>query len=460
MNQERIQILDSMSVYKAISRLALPTVLGMVVQILYNITDTFFIGKLNDPNQLAAITLAMPITMLTMAISSIIGTGGSAYLSRMIGANNFAQAQKTLNVSILYCVALGIFLTIISLLFLKPLVTLLGASTHTFSYTYNFCFIILLFSAVIMLNFSLGQLLRSEGAVKESLNGMLIGTVLNIVLNPVFVLILGMGIVGSAIATVIANFIGVIYYLCCYRSKSKQSMFALAPNKFSFDRTITFQMLSIGIPAALGQILMSVGNIVSNNYAAAYGDLTVASMGVATRAFIIPLFIILGIAIGCQPLMGFSFGAGNYTRLKEVVNKATFLCTITGLLFFVLFLLFSRQSMMFFSSNKEVIELGTLILHALILSLPFLGIQFTITTAVQSMGKVVPSLILSISRQGLLYIPAILILTKLFGFKGFIYSQAITDILIMIISIGVWVTIFRGLKKTSSEPETESLSIV
>ncbi|RCX17616.1 putative MATE family efflux protein [Anaerobacterium chartisolvens] len=444
MQHKRIQILENESVYKAMLKLSLPMVLGMLVQILYNLTDTFFVGKLNDHNQIAAVSLTMPLFMLLMALGSILGTGGASYLSRTIGEKDYKSAGKAVAIAFYSCIFLGIAITIPSLIFLKPIVGLLGTSPDTFQYSYDYSFILICSGVIILSNFAISQLLRAEGAAMESMMGMFIGTAVNIILDPVFIFLFKMGVTGAAVATVVGNIASLTYYILCYRGN--KSMMSLSLSKFSFDGKIYLQILIIGIPASLNQMLMGVANIVSNNIAVSYGDIAVASMGVAQRVILMPIFIILGLAIGCQPLIGYSYGAGNYKRLKETVYKAILVGTVIGVFFTVVYMLFSRQFILLFIKQDEVVETGVIIMRALTFSLPFLAVQMVITSAMQAMGKALPSLILSISRQGLLYMPALLILNALFGFNGFIYSQALTDILVMFICLAMFIRSVSSLK--------------
>ncbi len=459
MEKNRLHILENEPVYKAITKLALPMVLGMIVQILYNITDTFFIGKLNDPNQLAAVSLTMPLFMLLMAVSGILGNGGASYLSRVLGQKDIKLAEKTAAIAFYSCVFLAILLLGPCLIFLKPLIRMLGTSANTFQYAYQYSFIIIVCGVIVMSNFALGQLLRAEGAAKEAMFGMLIGTIVNIVLDPVFIFAFKMGVTGAAVATVLGNFAGLIYYMTYYYSK--KSMFSLAFKNYTFDKKIYWQIIMIGIPASLNQILMSVASVISNNIAAGYGDITVAAVGVAMRITTIAIFIMIGVAIGCQPLIGYNYGAQRIARLEEVIKKAMTINTAIGLFFAILFLSFSKYLIVIFSTNEEVIDTGMIILNAMTFSLPFVGIQMVIGNAVQAMGKALPSLFLSIARQGIVYIPAIIILNHLFGFYGFIYAQVITDTIIVVIAFIVFLKIMARLKADHKEnrPITAALEL-
>jgi len=443
MDPKRIHTLESDPVLKAMIKLALPTVLGMIVQILYNIIDTFFIGKLNDPSHLAAVSLAMPLFMLLMSLGGILGVGGASYLSRVMGEKDFKTAGKTGAVAFYSCLVLGAAVTAISMVFLDEIVIMLGTSRYTFQYAYDYSRVIFLGCIIIIANFVLSQLLRAEGAAKEAMLGMVIGTAVNVVLDPLFIFTFNMGVVGAAVATILGNLTAFAYYIFIYQKN--KGVVSLSFSRYSFDPAIYYHILVIGVPASLNQILMSVANILCNNIAASYGDITVAAVGIAVRIIMIPIFILVGLSVGCQPLIGFSYGASNFPRLKETVGKAILIGTIIGLFFGALFWFFTRQFIAAFSTDVSVVEAGVVILRALTLSMPFVAVQIIITGAMQAMGKVLPSLILFISRQGIFYIPALIILNAIWGFFGFIYSQAVTDVLVMFLSLVLFVGILPEL---------------
>jgi len=453
MNEKRINVLEKEPVTKAIFKMALPMMTGMIVQILYNLIDTFFVGQLNDPNQVAAVAISMPLFMLLMAISGIMGNGGASYLSRVLGAKDYSKANKTVSIAFFTCVIIGAATSILGIIFISPIVKVLGATELIFPYAHSYSLTILTASIIIMCNYALGQLLRAEGAAKEAMFGMLIGTVTNIALDPLFIFTFKMGAAGAALATVVANGIGLVYYLSIYLKK--KSMVHIGFKYFSFDKKIYSEILKIGIPASLNQLLLSMANVFTNNFAAMYGEITVAAMGIAGRIITIPIYLILGVAIGCQPLIGYSYGAHLYSRLKEILKKAMIISSIMSLAFMALFMIFPEKFITIFIKDAAVVQTGGTILRAMSLSLLVLGVQIVIMNAIQAMGKAIPSLVISISRQGIMFIPLLFILNKLFTFNGFIYAQPIADLLTVILAIGLMIKIMKNMKlKQNLELET------
>ena len=449
MKDDRIRILSKAPVRQAILKMSLPVVLGMMVQVVYNLVDTYFIGLLGDANQLAAVNITTPIFMILMAIAGIIGTGAASYISRCLGENDTAQASRTLSTGIAICVALGALVTVAGLVFLGPFVHALGASEAFFSYAYDYAFVLLIGSIPIMCSFALGQLLRSEGAAMPSITGMLLGTVANVILDPIFIFVFGMGVKGAAIATVLANGLALCYYIYYYASGKTLVKVKLA--FITFQKKIWGQIFGIGTPATVSQFLMSISMIICNNLAVGYGDHVVAGMGIASKIMTIGTYVFMGFAGGCQPLVGFNYGAKNFTRIKAVIINAMVMTEGVGIILLAVFAIFAQALISTFTSLPQVITIGTTILRTLMWSQLVLGPLMLANTTVQALGKAKASLLLSIARQGLIYIPLLLLLNAQWQFSGLIYAQPLSDTVALLFSSVVMLTI---LKKSEKELNT------
>jgi putative MATE family efflux protein len=443
-DEKKIQLLSNAPVKKAIFTMSIPMVMGMMIQLLYNLVDIFFIGKLADPNQLAAANITTALFMIMMAISGIIGTGASSYISRCMGKQNYEKANKVLSSSITICFTIGILSTIIGSIFITPIVTALGASKEVFSYARDYSMVLIFGTTVIMCNYALGQLLRSEGSTIVSMVGMLIGTVANTILDPIFIFTFDMGIKGAAIATVLGNALGLIYYIFFYLSG--KSMIKFSFKNISLDKDIWKEIFTIGTPSSISQILMGTAVMICNNLILPYGDNALAGMGVATKIMTIGTYIFMGFAAGCQPLIGYNFGAKNYERVLEIIKKGMIITSILGLFLTVIILIFSKQLISFFTPLPEVISQGNFILRGLMWSFPVYGAQMVGAVTVQAMGKGKASLLISVSRQGLFYIPILLLLNTTYKLDGLIFAQPVADILALILTILVTSTILRKSK--------------
>lgn len=453
MEQKRIEILSKTPVTKAILTMSIPVVMGMMIQVLYNLVDTFFIGKLGDPNQLAAANITTPIFMLMMAIASIIGTGASSYISRCLGEKDYEKANKILSTGIAICIGLGVIITIVGSVFISPIVQSLGASESTFPFAFDYSIVLFLGAIFIMCNFAIGQLLRSEGAAMGAMLGMLIGTVANIALDPIFIFGFGMGIKGAAIATVLGNAMGLSYYIFYFASG--KSLVKFKTKSISYDKEILKQIFIIGIPSTISQLLMGVAMVICNNLAVHYGDIIVAGMGISAKIMTIGTFIFMGFSAGCQPLVGYNYGARNYHRMRQVIIKGMFITSAIGIILTVIFGIFARELIGVFTPLTDVISGGTIILRAMMWSLPFVGPQMLAATTVQAMGKAGASLFLSIARQGVFYIPILFVLESLFKFSGLIYAQPVSDALTLGLAIVVLAAI---IKKSRKQEEIEMVA--
>jgi putative MATE family efflux protein len=326
--------MEKAPVAKAILKLSIPVVFGMMVQVFYNLVDTFFIGKLNDQNQLAAANITTPVFMLLMAIATIVSTGAASYISRCLGKKDQENANRTLTTGILICIALAVVVIVVGLIFVKPLIITLGASAEVYPYAYQYVVAMLLGSIPVMLNYAGGQLIRSEGAVMPSITGMMIGTVVNIILDPIFIFGFKMGILGAGIATVLGNAASVGYYMWYYLSG--KSILQIKPKFISTDKTIWKEIFLIGIPASISQLFTSVAMIVLNNQAKVYGDSVLAGMGISSKLMFIGTFIFMGFAAGCQPLVGFNYGAKNFKRVREILKTGMVMTFGIGFVFLAL----------------------------------------------------------------------------------------------------------------------------
>ncbi len=437
MNEKRLQLLNDAPAMQAIVKMSLPVVMGMMVQVLYNLVDVFFVGLLHDPYQLAAVNLAAPIAMILMALASVIGTGASSYISRTIGEGRLERADKTLSTGLAACVGLAAVVTVLASCFINPIVHSLGADAHTYAPTQTYAFIILLGSAALMVNYVIGQLLRAEGAMMPSMLGMFIGTVANIILDPIFIFGLHLGVAGAAIATVLGNALGILFYIFCY--KSGKSALHIRRQNITADATIWREIFLIGTPSGLNQLLVSVALILCNNVAAFYGAALIAGMGIASKIITLGSFIFMGISAGCQPLIGYSYGAQNFVRLKAILKNGLLLTTAIGLTLALIFGLGAPWIIACFTKLPDVQSAGVFALRAMMLSLPFVGSQMLSASTIQAMGKALPGLFLSIARQGLFYVPLLYGLNHFFAEKGFLFAQPLSDFITLCISLTILV---------------------
>ena len=446
--EKREKIFSSYPIPKAVAALSIPSVLSSIVNVIYNMADTYFVSLMKDTNATAAVSLTMPVFLFFVAFGNIFGVGGSAYISRSMGEGNKDRVKKISSFAVFSSIFSGVFLLTIILVLIKPLITALGStSDEVYHYAYGYLKYIAIGGPVIVTSITASNLVRGEGAAKESMTGMMIGTVTNIILDPIMILVLDMGVAGAAIATVIGNIASVIYY-AVYLMRGA-SILSCNPKRFAVNDGIAKNVILIGIPAAINNLLMSFSNIVLNNFMKDYGESAVAALGIAMKVNMLVAFVQMGMGIGIQPFIGYSYGAKNMQRLKKAM-RFTMTCTVViGSILTVIYIIFSSQIINTFNGegNAEVTEYGVKILRALMLSGPFLGIMFTFNFAFQGMGKSIPSLILSLGRQGLVFLPLLIIMSKIKGFNGIVYAQPVADLACIALAAVMFSIINSRLKK-------------
>lgn len=446
--EKREKIFSSYPIPKAVAALAVPSVLSSIVNVIYNMADTYFVSLMKDTNATAAVSITMPVFLFFVAFGNIFGVGGSAYISRSMGEGNHQKVKKISSFAIYSSIFSGAVLLALILIFIKPLVTGLGATTESVTgYAYDYLKYIAIGGPMIVTSITASNLVRGEGAAKESMIGMMIGTVTNIILDPVMILAMDMGVGGAAIATVIGNIASVVYY-AIYLIKGN-SVLSCNPARFSVKDGIARNVIPIGIPAAINNILMSVSNILLNNFIKDYGEAAVAALGIAMKVNMLITFVQMGIGIGIQPLIGYSFGAKNMNRLKNTL-KFTMLCTfILGTVLTIVYYAFTADIINIFNGEHDpfVTEYGVKILRGLMLTGPFIGIMFTFNFAFQGMGKPIPSLILSLGRQGLIFLPLLILMNHFVGFNGIVFAQPVADLTCVILAALMFAAVNRQLKK-------------
>lgn len=454
--EKREKIFSSYPIPKAVAALALPCVLSNIVNVIYNMADTYFVSLMEDTNATAAVSITMPVFLFFVAFGNIFGVGGSAYISRSLGAGKREKVKQISSFCVFSSIGAGVLLLSLILIFINPLVSGLGASAGAVSeYSRDYLKYIALGGPLIVTSITASNLIRGEGAAKESMIGMMIGTVTNIILDPVMILIFDMGVGGAAIATVIGNLASVVYY--AFYLIRGNSILSCNPKRFYAGDRIAANVIPIGVPAAINNILMSLSNIILNNLMKDYGEAAVAALGIAMKVNMLIVFVQMGMGMGIQPLIGYSFGAKNIKRLKGTI-KFTILCTVIfGTILSVLYFIFTSSIINLFNGENDplVTEYGVKILRALIITGPFIGIMFAFNFAFQGMGKPVPSLVLSLGRQGLIFLPVVIIMNRIFAFDGIIYAQPAADLICVVLSAIMFAVIVSKQKKAESPLKAE-----
>lgn len=442
-------LFEKAPVPKAVATMAVPTMISMLVVVIYNMADTFFIGQTKDPLQVAAVSLATPVFMIFMALGHLFGIGGSSAISRALGERRKDRAWHISSFCCYGLLGLGVMVAVISVLGMEQILHLIGASENTIGFARQYLTIISIGAPTIMFSTAFANILRGEGASRESMIGNLLGTIVNIILDPVMILGLGWGVSGAALATIIGNIAACFFYISYYvRGKS---MLSIHVKDFRMGEGIAASVAAIGIPASLNNILMSFANIILNQALVGYGDTPVAAMGVALKSNMLVVLLQIGLCVGIQPLIGYNYGSGNKKRLMQVFKFTGVVSVIMGMLL-TLFMIIARKTMIqVFINDAEVVSYGIRMVVALQLSAPFIGILFLCINTIQGMGKALPSLVLTVCRQGLIFIPLIFILNAMLGLDGVIYAQPAADYLSILVGIMICMHLFRSMEHRERE---------
>lgn len=477
---KNIEIFEKAPVPKAVFKLAVPTVLSMIVAVFYNMVDAFFVGLIGDPSQFAAVNVATPVFLFLMAAGNIFGMGGSSFISRSLGRKEFDLVKKISSFCFFTGIGTGIAGGAIILIFITPILSAIGTTDGTFIFARQYLSIVAWGGPLIVLANAYTNIIRGEGAAKNSMQGMMAGTLVNIILDPVFILkdlfgikLLGLGVQGAALATILGNAVTLAIYL--KHVISNRSMLSISPKFYQAGKGIAMGVLAIGMPASVTNILMSLSSIMTNkllasyyavkvtsdkllphvstfiNGTAVYGDVPIAAMGVALKANMLAIFVMLGVAMGVSPLIGYNYGARNLKRMKAVMKFAVMCNVIAGSVITTFYFIFTTPLIKIFSSDPAVIQMGHPMIYSLMASTPILGILFCFNFTFQAIGKGKQSLILAISRQGFVFFPMIFIMNHFIGLYGIVWAQPVADF----VSIIVAFLMFLGLNKDFKEIEAE-----
>ncbi len=437
-------LFEEAPVPKAVATMAIPTMISMLVVVIYNMADTFFIGQTGDPMQVAAVSLATPVFMVFMALGNLFGIGGSSAISRALGEKKIERAKQISSFCCYGSLGLGIIIATLFFFGMDFILKMIGASENTIDYAREYLSYISFGGPFIMFGTAFGNILRGEGASKESMIGNLVGTITNIILDPIMILIFGWGVAGAAIATVIGNIAASAFYTGYFLMK--KSSLSIHLKDFRISDQIALNVTAIGIPASLNNILMSCANIILNLALTGYGDTPVAAMGVAMKSNMLVVLLQIGLCAGIQPLIGYNYGAKNKKRLMKVFQFTGICAVVMGTILTILMVIARQFLIQAFIDDQEVISYGIQMVIALQMSGPVIGILFLCINTIQGMGKAFPSLVLTICRQGLIFIPSVFILNKIFGLEGVIYAQPFADYLSIILSIFLCFGLFKKIE--------------
>lgn len=446
MTDEHNSLFTDTPVRKAVLTLAIPTVISQLITVVYNMADTFFIGQLNDPLQVAAATLAMPCFMFLTAFANLFGLGGSSLISRCLGVSDKKKARHTAA----FCIWTGIAVSLlygIGILLLEPvLFPVLGAKEETWGYLRQYIFWTIGIGAVpTVMNAELAHLIRSEGYSKQAAFGVALGGILNIVLDPLFIFVFRLNIAGAAIATMLSNLIAMLYFIGFLLHIRRKTVITLNFKEYSVRQRIPLEVMTVGLPSFVMTMMSTISNTALNHIVAGYSNIAIAGMGIAKKIDLLAYAIAQGMTQGTLPLIGYNFSSGNIKRMKSSIKTAFLYSLIVAACGTVLLYFFATPVAGFFISDTETVRYGQSFLKIICLACPTTAINFMVITVFQAIGKKIQPLLLSLLRKGSLDIVFMLLLNKTMGISGIAWATPFADWIAFVISLALIIPYLRNL---------------
>ncbi len=445
-DQKKTYLFEEMPIPKAVASLAVPTVVGSLVMILYNLADTYFVGLTGDAVQTAAVTLAAPVLLAFNAVNNLFGVGTSSYMSRCLGKHEYEKVKRTSAFGFWCAVASSLLFSLLCTVLRPQLLALLGADADTVNATGRYLFwTVTLGTAPSILNVVLGSLVRAEGNSLHASLGTVSGCILNVILDPIFIMPwgLGMGAAGAGFATFVSNCAACLYFFILLFATRKSTCVCISPKKFCFSEEIVSAIFAVGVPAAIQNLLNVTGMTVLNNFTAAFDTAAVAAMGITHKINMVPMYISMGIGQGIMPLVGYNYASGNAGRMKRSVRFTAAVSMSFIVLASCAYFIFAGNIVASFMKDEAIVAYGSRFLRGFCLGLPFLALDFLAVGIFQAVGMGKESLIFAILRKLVLEIPALVILNKLFPLYGLSYSQLCAELVLAIAAVFVLKKLFR-----------------
>ena len=442
----KINLFENTPVPKAVAQLAIPTILSSLVMVIYNLADTYFVGMLNDPIQNAAVTLAAPVLLAFNAVNNLFGVGSSSMMSRALGRKEYDTVYRSSAVGFYCALFCGIVFSMACAGFKVPLLRLLGADANTTAATAAYMRWTVNFGAVpAILNVVLAYMVRAEGAAFHASVGTMSGCLLNIILDPIFILPWGlnMGAQGAGLATFLANCVACTYFFVLLFIKRKNTYVCIHPNKFCLRKKIVLGICGVSIPAAIQNLLNVTGMTILNNFTSPFGADAVAAMGISQKINMVPMYIAMGLSQGIMPLVSYNYASGNEKRMKNTILFAA-KASLCFMLPVVLGYYFGADQLItLFMKNDTIVSYGGRFLQSFCIGLPFLCIDFLAVNVFQAVGMGKEALIFAIMRKVVLEIPALYILNALLPLYGLAYSQFCAEIVLAAAAVFVLGRMFK-----------------
>ena len=446
---KKMELLGSASIPKALLSMGIPTMIGMLVNAFYNLVDAYFVGGLGE-SQMGAISVVYPLGQVVVGLGLLFGNGAASYISRLLGRGDKENANKVASTALYSSVSVGAVIIIISMVFLHPILKLLGATDSILPFAATYASIYIVSCIFNVFNVTMNNIVTSEGAAKTTMCALLTGAVLNIALDPLFIYVFDLGVAGAAIATAISQVVSTCVYLTYILRK--KSVFHFRVKDCTYTKETLSEIFKIGIPTLVFQILTSVSISLINNAAGGYGDSAIAGMGVVTRLISMGSLSVFGFIKGFQPIAGYSYGAKKFDRLREAIKISILWSTAFCVIFGVILALSPTAIVsQFTKGDAEMIRIGAASLRANGISIMLFGFYTVYSSLFLALGKGIEGFILGACRQGICFIPVILLLPIIWGLNGIMYAQPIADVLSAVITVFMAIPLHKKLNEMQKQ---------
>ena len=450
----KLELLGSAPIPKALMALGIPIMIGMLINALYNLVDAYFVSGLGK-SQMGAISVVFPLGQVVVGLGLMFGNGAASYLSRLLGHGDKDTADKVASTALYSSILIGAIIILLSAIFLKPILVMLGATETIMPYALTYARIYVLSCVFNVFNVTMNNIVSSEGAAKTTMCALLLGAVLNIGLDPLFIYTLDMGVEGAAIATAISQMVSTLVYLTYVLRK--KSVFSFSIKIFSPTRQMMAEILKIGVPTLVFQLLTSLSIALINRASSNYGDSVIAGMGAVTRVTSMGTLVVFGFLKGFQPIAGFSYGAKKFDRLREAIKTSiiwsTSFCLVVGLVMAV----FSTQIIsQFTEGDNQMILVGQKSLFANGITFILFGFYTVYSSLFLALGQGAAGFFLGACRQGVCFVPVVLLLPMVWGMNGILYAQPIADVISVVITVFMALHLHRELSMAEKQAMSNS----
>ena len=455
---DKTELFENTPVPKAVATLAIPTIISSLVMVLYNLADTYFVGMINDPVQTAAVTLAAPVMLAFNAVNNLFGVGSSSMMSRALGAKDHDLVARSSAFGFYCSLFSGILFSLLCVLFQNPLLKLLGADALTWDATQSYMlWTVYIGAAPSILNVVMAYLVRAEGSSLHASIGTMSGCILNIILDPIFILPWGlnMGAAGAGLATCLSNCFACLYFFGFLFFKRGSTFVCVDPRKFGFRKNVVAGVCTVGIPASIQNLLNVTRQTILNNFTAVYGASAVAAMGITRKVDMVPFQVAMGLSQGIMPLISYNYARRNVKRMRETFLYAAKVIVTVLVIAAVVFFVGSETVIRMFMKNEEIVSYGAQFLRLACIGVPLLSIDFLAVGVFQAVGNGKMALFFAIMRKIILEIPALYILNWLFPLYGLAGAATVSEGILSVIAVIVLVKLFRGWEREFGEQHIE-----